>query len=337
MAFLEKYYKPWTLLWIIQQGLLVIREGRLVKVSFKTLWVEYLSSRKVDKKMKNKSSGHSDIKENGNHSRLITCKDISPGELSALNHYFDQVYVVNLARRKDRRDEMIRKLTGLKIKAEFFPAEDGQSEENMREFKDYYNTPIDPQKAHEMEIRLKRKVMVSPGAWGILKTYRNLISEAQARDFDRILCLEDDVIFAKNFEEMFNRAIKLIPGNWKVLYLGASQHTWEENIDMITPQGAFNADDHLHYYYPLNTDGAFALGLHSSIFSYLVTESDSMNCPLDTGALRSASKKYTGECFVLQPNLVIADVRESDIRVTRKQKDFAEIARWDLSLYDFKE
>jgi GR25 family glycosyltransferase involved in LPS biosynthesis len=188
-----------------------------------------------------------------------------------------------------------------------------------------------------MEARLKRKVIVSPGAWGILKTYRNLLSEAIERGFDRILCLEDDVIFAKNFEEMFLQAVEIIPDSWKILYLGASQHTWEENVDLVTPAGKFNDTDLVRYYYPLNTDGAFAIGISKEIIPYLLSETTGMNCPLDSGALRSAAKTFKGECYVLKPNLVIADVSESDIRTGRKQSDFAGIARWDLSLYNTKE
>jgi glycosyltransferase involved in cell wall biosynthesis len=37
----------------------------------------------------------------------------------------------------------------------------------------------------------------------------------------------------------------------------------------------------------------------------------------------------------MDPNLIIADVRESDIRISRKQLDFARTVRWNLDLYDF--
>jgi len=334
LASLEKYYKPWTLSWIIQQGLLVLKQGRLGQVSIKTLWLDFLSFREANKRMKETSNGFAETKKPDHYPRIVTCHDVPLGELSALNQYFDQVYVINLVRRQDRREEMMKKLTGLNIKAEFYPAEDGQSEENLREFNEYYNSPIDPQNAHEMEIKLKRKVIVSPGAWGILKTYRSLIREAQGRGFEKILCFEDDVIFAKNFEKLFIQATDVISEDWKIIYLGASQYTWKENVDLIIPERVFKDSHTVRYYYPLNTYGAFALGLRNTSFSLILSESDEMKCPIDAGILQKVSNRFIGDCFVLVPNLVIADVRNSDIRVKRKQINFAKMVRWDLSLYD---
>ena len=341
MKFLQRYYKPWSFFWIIQQAVLVIREGRLSKVSFKTLRADYRSTREVDKALRSRAPGINqpgsspgNLAGNEAVSRIFTCSGLSEEELSPLNRFFDHIYVINLARRTDRREAMIKKLEHLRIRAEFFPAVDGAEEENRKEFEKYFNEPIDPGTAHEMEVKLKRKVIVSPGAWGILLTYRNLLSEAKERGYGSILCLEDDVVFARDFEKMFGQAMKIIPENWKVIYLGASQHTWEEGTDIITPEGVFNESDPVRYYLPLNTDGAFAVGLRADIIPFLLDESSAMNCPLDSGALRSAARRFKSECFVLVPNMVIADVSESDIRTGRKQADFAGIARWDLSLYD---
>ena len=347
MSFLSKYYKPWSLIWIIQRFILVIKQGSLSQISFKTLITDYKSTRKVSKSLKKQSSPDHSIKNPGNDissltgisannesERIITCSHLNPDLLSPLNNFFDHIYIVNLARRSDRRHMMVHKLTKLKIKAEFFPAEDGASEDNLREFSEYYNNPIDPEKAHELEVKLKRKAIFSPGEWGTLKSYRNILKEAIERGFDKILCLEDDTIFAKDFDELFNQAGLMIPENWKILYLGASQHTWQENTDLITPADKFDKKSPVKYYLPLNTDGVFAVGIRKAAFSYLLSEAGKMNCPFDSGALRSATKTFKGECFVLNPNLIIADVRESDIRIGRNQSSFAEIARWDLNLYD---
>jgi len=340
MSFLTKYYRPWSLRWIIQRFILVIKQGSLFQISPKTLIIDYKSSKKTSRSLKNQSISyqfperHEKVIQQETD-RIITCVDSASEDLSLLNRYFDHVYVVNLERRADRRSQMIQKLSRLKIRAEFFPAEDGTNEENTREFADYMNTPIDPGKAHELEIKLKRKVIYSPGAWATLKSYRNILLDATARGFDNILCLEDDTIFAKNFEELLKQAVKIIPENWVILYLGASQHSWKSSVDLIYPTAEFEENAAVKYYLPLNTDGAFAIGIRKPAFAFLISEIDKMNCPFDSGALRTATKAFKDQCFVLDPNLIIADVSQSDIRIGRKQKDFAKIARWNMDLYDW--
>ena len=345
--FLSQYYKPWTIPWIIQRAIMVIRERRLFKVSWRTLLVDFRFTRAV-RKNTHLTTFPSDashllsfdemslfgLKQEYRSGQIITCQDLPDEELSYVNAYFDHVYVVNLEKRADKRLEMVQKLTRLKIKAEFFPAIDGHTPENIGEYNAYLNTPIDENNAHELEIRLKRKVIYSPGAWGTLKTYRQLIRDSRARGFSKILFLQDDAIFMKDFENMFRNAAAIIPANWKLLYLGASQHAWQEGKDLVYPESPHVTGDSVSYYLPLETDGAFAIGLHQSAFGLISEEIEKMNCSFDSGALRSATKQYRGSCFVLSPNLVIADVRDSDIRIARKQKEFASTVRWELNKYD---
>ena len=88
------------------------------------------------------------------------------------------------------------------------------------------------------------------------------------------------------------------------------------------------------FYFPLLTDGAFALGYDHSIFQFIIDEIDKMNCSFDSGAVRMVYKTYKNRCFVCQPNLIIADVSTSDIRGGRNQEEFASKMKWDLRLYD---
>jgi GR25 family glycosyltransferase involved in LPS biosynthesis len=222
----------------------------------------------------------------------------------------------------------------MKIRAEFFKAEDGSNEQNLREFQRYLDTPIELVNAHELEIKLKRKVIYSPGAWGTLKTYDKLIKDARERGFRKILTLEDDVIFARNFEYLFNKLVSVVPGNWRLLFLGASQHSWKEGGDYFLPSHQQELQSSIGYYFPFNTDGAFAVGIHESVFDVLLEEIDRMNSPFDSGALRKVTHNYIGDCYVAYPNLIIADVRDSDNLLSRKMSGFAKTVRWDLSRFD---
>lgn len=346
--FLNGYYKPWSVKWVVQRAIMVMKESRLPQLSFRNLLVDYKFSREVWRTLHQQHSfrgsrvsgdlsglftAHS-ITE-FEYPKIITCENTAEEHLSGLNRYFDHIYVVNLPRRADRRLEMIQKLNRYNVRAEFFRAEDGTTEENIREFNEYYHRPIDPGQAHEMELRLKRKVIYSPGAWATLKTYRNLLEDARSRGFKKILCLQDDAVFCHDFERLFADTAALIPSNWKILYLGASQHAWEEGADLFRAREDITESASVTYYHPLNTDGAFAIGLDQGVFAHLLGEIAKMNCSFDSGPLRSATKAFRGDCYVIQPNLIIADVRESDIRISRKQREFARTVRWDLEKYDF--
>lgn len=346
MKFLDKYYRPWSVRWILQRFILVVKEGRLPQIRVSTLVTDYKLTRQVWKSLQDnyhtrrppsfynsniESLLYGDIETS--QEKTITCEIIGDGQLSEVNSYFDHVYVVNLKRRQDRRLEMIQKLTRLNIRAEFFDAVDGYTDENMSEFKEYLESPIDPDKAHALEIKLKRKVIYSAGAWGTLKTYRNLLNDAKKRGFKRILCLQDDAVFARQFEEKFKEAINIVPEDWKMLYLGASQHGWEDGADLIKPDN--KAEGSLDYYIPLNTDGAFAIGINHTVFDFLMGEIDKMNCSFDAGPMRAATKEFREECYVIDPNIIIADVKESDIRIARKQNEFARAVGWNMDYYDF--
>ena len=345
--FLEKYYKPWSFRWIVQRSVLIVKERRLPQISFHNLIVDYKFTREVRKNLlkHEKGTGNGKAKlpsglpyldyDRFELPEIITCKDYPQDQLSALNRYFDHIYVINLERRADRRLDMIQKLTRLNIRAEFYPTEDGSTPEIIKEYQQYLETPIDPENAHELEKKLKRKVIYSPGSWAYLKSHKKLLQDAEKRGFNRILCFDDDVIFASDFESRFRQIVELIPEDWKLFYLGASQHSWIQGEDLEFPDEGKHDNRGMGYYRALNTDGGFAVGIQRSVFGFLREEIAKMNCSFDSGALRATARKYRGQCFVAYPNLVIADVRESDIRISRSQNSFARTVRWNLSDYAY--
>ncbi len=54
---------------------------------------------------------------------------------------------------------------------------------------------------------------------------RKVIFEAKHANFERILWLEDDTLFVKNFTDEFGELWKKIPHDWSVVYLGATFKT----------------------------------------------------------------------------------------------------------------
>ena len=198
------------------------------------------------------------------------------------------------------------------------------------DYLEYLNSPIDQNISHQIEIERGTKIITSPGAWGYLLTWKWILEDAQNKGYQNFLCLDDDVIFIKDFHEKFHNFIHSVETTldkrnkkWKILQLGANE--------LENKQG----EKIKYYYHPshTSTDGSFATAVDRSIYKKLIKDIKLMNCPFDSGPLRNIYKKYRTRCFVASPNLIIADVSESDIRESRNQTQFAERVGWNLKSY----
>lgn len=346
MRFLKKNYRPWSIPWILQRFLSVVREGRLPQIRLVDLLYDFKLTRKINASLRSPGNAGSQKDQTGEdifnfrasveYSPMIVNESLDTHELSHIHHYFDHIYVINLGKRLDRRVEMIQKLNKYRIRAEIFSAVDGYSFENQQEFSDFYKQPVGSHGTHSLEKELMKKMIPSPGAWGYLKTYKSILSDAARKKYRKILCFDDDVLFRSDFENVMETGLKQIPSSWKLFYLGATQHAWDEINNYKDPGQSSTVDPKKPaYYHPVETDGSFAVGIDHSVFDEILKELELMNCAFDSGALRALQQKYPRECFVITPNLVIADVRQSDIGVERDQAVMAKKLRWDMSIYDY--
>lgn len=134
---------------------------------------------------------------------------------SLLSDFFQQIYIINLPERTDRRDEMQEQLNliGLSLqhpKVSLFAA-------------------TRPQDAGEFE---------SIGARGCYMSHLRVLQDAKAKNLSRILIIEDDLNFSKDFLTKIDKTIEnLSQIDWKLYYgsynlkepisIDASQPTYE--------------------------------------------------------------------------------------------------------------
>jgi glycosyltransferase involved in cell wall biosynthesis len=349
MSFLQRELKSGTVAWFVQRTLVILVELRLPQLHLKRRWelrkIKKDHLRQVRARVKKflastKQPGFNALHlktDTDNHSEVypvVNPENIRNSHL--INRYFDRILIINLKSRYDRRLKAIQELRRMGIDAEVFFADDGYSPSNLKEYYKYASKPIGGKNAHPMESLYARKMIMGPGALGYLKTFKRLLHYAIDQGWERILCFDDDIFFHHQFHDLFEKRIAGIPSDWKLLYLGATQHGWEtveKDERNIHLKDTFGND--LPYYYPKYVDGSFAIGIHSSVFGFLLKELEKMNCSFDTGALREVNFKFPGQTFVMLPNLVIADVSESDIGKNRDQHEFAQRMRWDMNQYDF--
>jgi GR25 family glycosyltransferase involved in LPS biosynthesis len=122
-----------------------------------------------------------------------------------INITWSNIFIINLARRNDRKENMIKKLAKANItNYEFIEAYDGQDPE-------IYNKYI--------ELKNKKNIpIVTSGHFACLLSHIKAISLAKKNNYNNIMILEDDVFFCDNFIDELQKM--LIP-EFDMLYLGA--------------------------------------------------------------------------------------------------------------------
>jgi len=229
-----------------------------------------------------------------------------------INTYFDKIYVINLVRRPDRKEKIEKRLKKHNITNYIiFPATDGA------------NSPM-----YSYYLRIKGFTDTA-GAFGVLSSAARLIHDAAKNKYKRILILEDDAVFHKDFDNQFNERISMIPQDWKLLYFGTSMRKWRiSDISQrhrvkqyLTSKGSIA--------------GAFAVGIDASVYPDLLIDLNYTNKPWDLGPLRAVNVKYNNRCIVLYPYLILCDTRDSDIRRNKSLQEKNQTCGWDIQNFEY--
>lgn len=155
------------------------------------------------------------------------------------NQYFDEIFCVNLVRSTDRWKVVSEKFRNNNIHVTRFEGCDKLDPQIQADF-------------HRM-INSKTSKIKHLGRYAIWRTFTKLFDYILELDVDKVLIFEDDVLFHKDFHNLFDATTKKIPDNWNAWYLGATQVKWgniEIEHNLYKPNG--------------NTFGAFGLALRKS-------------------------------------------------------------------------
>lgn len=233
-----------------------------------------------------------------------------------LNTLVDKIYFINLEERTDRLHKILKQFNQFNItNYQRIVGINGYNPEYSLLWKQLF-------------IKSNRKI-TSPGVLGYLLSIKKVILDAIEKNYNRVLLLDDDILIHNNIINLINN-ITIIPNNWVLLYLGCSQLKNWNKINIIK-----NC-----YYDPKSScDGSFAIIITSKIFKELIELIDNCLLPFDTGPLRTINSRYPNKCWAFYPNLIIADVRDSNIRTeggNHYMYQFSRKCRWDLSNYYFE-
>ena len=130
----------------------------------------------------------------------------------SLKKYFDQVFCINLDKRKDRWTE-----TGTELKKwDLF--------NGVNRFIGIDGSELTYDKT---------KFRVNSGELGLLKTHIKLLQIAKTKKYKNILILEDDIEFTEEIKNL-EKYMSQVPSDWDILYFGGNHNIHEgEKINKI--------------------------------------------------------------------------------------------------------
>jgi GR25 family glycosyltransferase involved in LPS biosynthesis len=166
-----------------------------------------------------------------------------------INEYFDNIYLLNLKRRKDRLDKSIKKLNELDIKFDIFNGTDGSVIKNIWE-------------------KFNNSNFSNPNYLGCAISHLSIYQHAVQNDYQKILIIEDDNLINKNINTIFENII--IPEWNDIFYLGYIPlnddcSMWDYRWGL---QGHNMLSDNI--FNPRNLWGLFAYGLTNKLMKELL-------------------------------------------------------------------
>lgn len=119
------------------------------------------------------------------------------------NRYFNNVFIINLERDKKRMEKMESLCNRESIRYERVEAIDGKKKEK---YNDYITRPC--------------QWLCTNGMIGCALSHYFLWKRVVDERIDKVLVLEDDIFFIDGYKKIFEDAIKELPKDWDLFYLG---------------------------------------------------------------------------------------------------------------------
>ena len=211
---------------------------------------------------------------------FIKKKTINIYQIKELNKiHWDNIFIINLKRRLDRKKTMTKQFKLQKItKYEFIDAVDGMKPNILNTF---------------MELKNNRKTqIVSSGHFACLLSHIKAIEEAKSRGYSNIMILEDDVVLCDDFVGQLN---KINVPSYDMLYLGG----------IINKKKIFFS----HWAKSSSILGAYGYIISSNLFDYVLGELKKMTDYVDLFYMKNIQLNY---CVILLDDIVKTNLDSTD-------------------------
>lgn len=200
--------------------------------------------------------------------------------INLTNINWDNIFVINLKRRTDRKSHIIQMFKSNNIdQYEFIDAIDGLNPQILSQFND-------------LKLNRKTKIITS-GHFACLLSHIKAIKEAKLRKYNSIMILEDDVILSHDFTNQL-KSIKL--PQYDMIYLG----------------GIINKKKLFFSHWAINVKsilGAYGYILKSNLFDYVLNELSKLSDYVDLFYMKNIQPNYQ---VILLDDFVKTNLDSSD-------------------------
>ncbi|MDT4953596.1 MAG: glycosyl transferase, family 25 [Acidobacteriota bacterium] len=210
------------------------------------------------------------------HRIVDMTKDITNRLAGEINEAFPYKVCINLDRRPERWQQMLRKFEQQGISSvRRFSALDGEN------------------------LRLPAHWIHTPGAYGCLRSHAQVVSEARRLGVSSLLIFEDDVVFDPQLQKKFRSYIEQLPPRWDMLFFGAL-HKDEpvkvsENIVRLT-----------------KSNSTYAYALRDTVFDAFIELNQRAEDVLDNN---SFLLQQQFNCYCFMPHLAWVETGYSDAQL----------------------
>jgi hypothetical protein len=199
--------------------------------------------------------------------------------LDLTNINWDNIFIINLKRRIDRKENIIKKLQEQNIiNYEFIEAIDGTEQSVINKFTELKNN--------------KKTQIINAGHFACLLSHIKTIKLAKSRNYSSIMVLEDDVYFCKNF--LYKLSNLMIP-KYDMIYLGG----------IIAKKKIFFND----WIRCSNIMGAYGYILKSNLFDIILEELEYLTHYIDIYFMKNIQPIYS---TILLFDFIKTDLATSD-------------------------
>lgn len=250
-----------------------------------------------------------------------------------LDQVFDKIFIFNLAKDTEKKNNMVRRLAELGLKKEkgkyeFFEAVNGYQKKEMIKREKFLAKKEHSQKG--VLFTKEKRLLKNPGAWGYNQGYIQILEKViENKKINRILLFDDDVLFDSDFVNKFDKTIKHLPEKFEIIWLGTSQRKWHYTTLPTKKSG--------RTYYSVGFDqirGSFSLGLDRTVFKPLLEELKKCRAPVDNAF--DVLPFNPNRCYIIYPNICIADLRTGTINGERSMKLGRKKFKWKLENFNLE-